>query len=258
MEELVSIIMPAHNAEAYIAQAIESVLAQTWKCWELIIVDDASSDHSYEIAEAYAQKYTQIRVLKNKENQGTAGTRKKGIRQARGSWIAFLDSDDCWESVKLERQLAAAGRYTADFVFTGSSFMDERGNPLEGQLFVPEQVGYRQLLKQNIISCSSVLIKKKLLIRYPMEEGAFHEDFLLWLRILRGTGIIAAGINEPLLRYRINPSSKSGDKKKSALMTYRVYRVLGLGRVQAGYYWCWYAWRSWKKYRRILQRGSPV
>ena len=89
MEELVSIIMPAHNAEAYIAQAIESVLAQTWKCWELIIVDDASSDHSYEIAEAYAQKYTQIRVLKNKENQGTAGTRKKGIRQARGSWIAF-------------------------------------------------------------------------------------------------------------------------------------------------------------------------
>ena len=85
MEELVSIIMPAHNAEAYIAQAIESVLAQTWKCWELIIVDDASSDHSYEIAEAYAQKYTQIRVLKNKENQGTAGTRYfKGRRNGKG------------------------------------------------------------------------------------------------------------------------------------------------------------------------------
>lgn len=255
MKELVSIIMPAHNTEQYITQAIESVLAQTWKEWELIIVDDSSSDRTHEIAETYAQKHIQIRVFQNKRNLGPAQTREKGINLAMGLWIAFLDSDDCWEARKLEIQLDVARHQKADFLFTGSSFMDENGNSLSGQLFVPERIGYRQLLKQNVISCSSVLIKKELLFRFPMEAGRFHEDYLLWLRILRDTSIMAVGINKPLLRYRINPSSKSGDKKKSALMTYCVYRALGLGRIQAGYYWCWYVWRSLKKYRKIFRHG---
>lgn len=255
-QELISIIMPAYNSEKYIAQSIESVLAQTWTQWELIIIDDGSSDRTVEIIRSYASMYPQIRFLKNRQNIGVARTRNAGIRQAAGLWIAFLDSDDCWAPQKLEKQILLARSSSADFLFTGSAFMDENGRPLSHQLLVPSRIRYRQLLKQNVISCSSVLIKKELLLPYPMKGDNLHEDFAVWLQILRDCRIDAVGINEPLLIYRISSSSKSGNKKKAALMTYRVYRFIGLNPVTAFYYWCWYAYLSVRKYKKIKRTNK--
>lgn len=250
-QELISIIMPAYNSEKYIAQSIDSVLAQTWKNWELIVVDDASSDHTCDVVELYVSQYPQIQLIKNRKNQGAAQARNIGIHQAKGQWIAFLDSDDCWMPQKLEKQIIVSRSTASDFLFTGSEFMDETGKRLAGRLSVPSVISYRQLLKQNVISCSSVLIKKELLILYPMEGNNLHEDFSLWLKILRDCKISATGIDEPLIIYRINSSSKSGNKKKSALMTYRVYRSLGLNPGIALYYWCWYVYLSLRKYKKI-------
>lgn len=250
-QELISVVMPAYNSEKYIAKSIESVLNQTWSDWELIVVDDASTDQTEKIVRSYISRYPQIRLLKNKKNQGVAWSRNQGIYQARGAWIAFLDSDDCWMPEKLEKQILLSRSCAAVFLFTGSAFMDETGKLLAGHLSVPPQINYRQLLKQNVISCSSVLIRKQLILGYPMEGNDLHEDFVTWLKILRDYNICAVGIDEPLLIYRINPISRSGNKKKSALMTYRVYRAVGLNCITAFYYWCWYVYLSLKKYRKI-------
>lgn len=102
---LVSVIMPAYNAEKYIEEAVSSVLSQTYKNWELLILDDCSSDCTAEIAEYFASLDTRIRLLRNPQNMGVAKTRNRGFDIAKGEWIALLDSDDVWHSDKLEKQL---------------------------------------------------------------------------------------------------------------------------------------------------------
>ena len=153
----ISIIMPAYNAEKYISDAIQSVQRQTWADWELIIIDDCSSDHTASIVAACQQQDARIRCFCNPHNMGVAQSRNRGIQLAHGEWIAFLDSDDLWTPEKLEHQLAFALRMHSDFTFTGSSFINEDSLPLSHCLEVPLQLSYRQLLKQNLISCSRCL-----------------------------------------------------------------------------------------------------
>lgn len=249
----VSIIMPAYNASRYIEEAITSVLSQTFTDWELLILDDGSSDETRSISQTYADRDPRILCLPNEQNLGVAQTRNRGVSLARGQWIAFLDSDDRWEPEKLQLQLETAHRQHADFLFTGSAFMDENSRPLDYVLTVPEQISYHRLLHQNLISCSSVLIKKDLIRDYPMRHGdILHEDFAVWLQILRDKQICACGVNKPLLVYRVSSASKSGNKIKAGLMTLRVYRYLGIPWVPACFYWCSYFYRSMKKYRRLL------
>lgn len=249
--DLISIIMPAYNAERTLSQSISSVMNQTWPDWELIIVDDCSNDHTADIILKYERSDSRIRHIKNAKNSGAACSRNYGVAQARGSWIAFLDSDDCWEPEKLALQLEFAQQMQARFTFTGSAFMDESGCRLSHQLTVPDQITFRQLLKQNVISCSSVMIRRDLILQYPMGSDRMHEDFAVWLQILRENHMKAYGLNRPLLIYRLSPSSKSGNKLKAARMTFRVYRHIGLPYPAAFYYWCWYTIRSLRKYRNI-------
>ena len=115
-QPLVSVIMPAYNAEKYIGEAIASVCAQTYENWELLILDDGSADRTAEIAQAYAQRDARIRVLRNLQNMGVARTRNRGFDLAQGEWIALLDSDDRWRVQKLEKQLAVARSSDADIV----------------------------------------------------------------------------------------------------------------------------------------------
>ena len=172
--------------------------------------------------------------------------------EARGDWIAFLDSDDVWEPEKLAAQIEFAHQKGAEFTFTGSAFMDVDGKRRSYYLAVPEKVSYRQLLKQNIISCSSVLIRRSLLLEYPMEQsGVLHEDFAVWLRILREKHIYAYGLNQPFLIYRVSAGSSSGNKWKAARMTFRVYRYIGLPLVAVLYYWLCYTKRSFFKYKNL-------
>lgn len=249
-ENLISVIMPAYNAEKYIETAINSVIDQSYKEWEIIVIDDCSTDNTCKIVQGIDD--VRIRYIRNSVNLGAAESRNAGIRKAQGEWIAFLDSDDCWEKDKLSIQMEYAERFNAEFVFTGSAFMDEEGNLSSSVLSVPERVGYEKLLYQNVISCSSVLIKKWLMEKYPMHGSKdVHEDFLTWLIILKENNIEAVGINEPLLVYRVRRGSKSGNKLKAAVMTFRVYRNIGLSIPVAFYYWVWYVWKSIGKYAGI-------
>ena len=249
-DELISIIMPAYNSDKYIAQAIDSVIQQTYQNWELIIIDDCSSDNTSGITEQKIEKDSRIRLIKNEQNLGVSATRNKGVALSRGEWVAFLDSDDLWEKSKLEKQMKLAQAAPAEFVFTGSSFIDENGDSYEGILEVPDKVTYSRLKRHNIISCSSVLIKKHFFDKIKMEKDHMHEDYAFWLKVLK-TGAIAYGVNEPLLIYRISKTSRSGNKLKTIKKTYQVFRNVGINPVGSVYYMTSHVISSVFKYKRI-------
>lgn len=252
---LVSIIMPAHNSERYIAEAIRSVVNQTYKTWELIVIDDASQDRTVDIVKEFTYHDSRIVLYLNEHNIGVSKTRNKGISLSKGEWLAFLDSDDRWSAEKLQKQLCMSEVYqTAEFIFTGSRFMDESGRLFKWIMTVPDKVTYERLLKQNVISCSSVLISKQYLGENRMSGDSIHEDFALWLAILK-EGIIAYGINEPLLIYRVSSKSKSGNKIKSAVMTYKTYLKSGIGCICAFYYMVFYLFRGFVKYHNLYKFG---
>lgn len=252
----VSIVMPAYNAEKYIGEAIESVLNQTYSNYELIIVDDASKDQTANIVKKLVVKTDNIRFYQNEKNKGVSYTRNFAISKAYGDWIAFLDSDDKWHKEKLEKQVKLLlDKPNAKLVFTGSAFIDKNSNRYSYILKVPEKISQKELFKQNIISCSSVLTTKEYLQKIQMHGDEMHEDFAVWLQILKFEDF-AYGINEPLLLYRITQNSKSANKFKSAKMTFQVYRTSGLNGFRAVYYMIFYTYRSIKKYRNIKLKGK--
>ena len=182
----ISIVTPAYNCEKYLEEAVNSVLAQSFEDWELLIIDDCSKDATWLRMQTLAKQDNRIRIFQNRHNSGSAATRNNGIRQARGEWIAFLDSDDLWRPEKLERQMSVLRKHPdASFLFTGSAFIEDDGMTIAHVLHVPEKVSRKKLLKQNVISCSSVLIRRELMLEFPMpEEDGIHEDFATWLAIL--------------------------------------------------------------------------
>lgn len=251
MGPYVSIIMPAYNSGRFIEKAINSVLNQSYNNFELLIIDDGSEDNTADIVNTIAKKDLRIHYIRNEKNLGVSAARNRGILLASGDWIAFLDSDDKWASDKLEKQINLINENKlVKFLFTGSSFVDERDNPYSYVFRVPEKVSYQDLLKQNVISCSSVLVNKQCISGLKMERDDLHEDFAMWMQILKKE-TYAYGINQPLLIYRLSGNSKSGNKVKSAKMTFKVYRYLGLNLFQSVYFMFFYLYRNAKKYRRI-------
>lgn len=248
--ELISIIMPAYNSEKHIKKSIESVLNQSYKYWELIIIDDGSNDKTKSIIELEKKKDSRIRLYFNSSNIGVSETRNRGVNLASGKWIAFLDSDDMWQSEKLEQQLKIASDKGARFIFTGASYIDVNSKAFNGIFNVPKVVCYNHLKKHNVISCSSVLIEKQLMNQVKMEGDEMHEDYAAWLKILK-TGVCAYGLNQPLLIYRISSESKSGNKIKSIKMTYNVFRFLKNSPVKSIYYTASHTLAAYKKYKRI-------
>lgn len=248
--ELISVIMPAYNAEKTLSQAIESVLKQSYKYLELIIVDDCSNDQTLLLARKYEKQDKRVHVLSNQTNRGVSFTRHKAVKEATGKWLAFLDSDDVWMSDKIEKQIALQRKRNAKLTFTGSAFMNSEGDRINSQLHVPAEICYRQLLKQNLISNSSVLVNKAAYQKHEIIGDSMHEDFACWLKMLRD-GETAYGIDEPLIIYRLSPNSKSGNKLKAAKMNWNTYRGIGLGIMTAGYYMIWYAVNGVKKYSNL-------
>lgn len=246
--ELISIIMPAYNCEKYISETIKSVINQTYERWELIVIDDCSTDRTCEIIQRINDK--RIRFYKNNSNSGVSYTRNKAISLAKGNLIAFLDSDDLWLSDKLEKQLGLMKYKKCDFSFTGASYINENGKFYNGIFRVPSKVDYKKLRMHNVISCSSVIIKKEFLQKVKMQRDDIHEDYATWLKILR-EGNLAYGLNEPLLIYRISRNSRSGNKLKTIKKTYKVFRFIGINPMFSFYYMCNHILKSIKKYRNI-------
>ena len=248
---LISIIMAAYNAENTIETSVRSVMAQSYVNWELLIINDCSKDNTASIASTLAASDARIRLLCNKTNCGVSITRKIGMDAACGTWIAILDSDDLWETDKLEKQLLLANNKGAELIFTGSKFINSDGKPIDWQLRVPETLSYRQLLKQNLVSNSSVLVKTELYKRHYAIGDKMHEDFAVWLGITK-TGKKAFGIDEPLLIYRLSKKSKSSNKLEAAKMNWNTYRYIGLNPVTAVYYMCWYCVKNIIKYSHLM------
>ncbi len=246
----ISVVMPAYNCERHIGEALASALAQTLPPLEILVLDDGSSDGTAAVVDSFCRRDSRVRLYTGEKNQGVAAVRNRGVALARGEWIAFLDSDDQWTADKLEKQAAFLTEKQADFCFTGSSFVDESGATYSGMLEVPETVTREQLLRQNVISCSSVMIRRELMARYPMKPGKIHEDFDAWLRILEEVPA-AYGLNEPLLIYRISRSSRSGNKLRSFHMNYKTYRSAGLNPLQTAANLYWYTRNGLKKYKNI-------
>lgn len=247
---LVSVIMAAYNAEKTIEQSINSVLNQTYPDVELLVVDDYSQDRTVKLVENIMARDNRVRLIYNKENSGVSYTRKHGLEEAKGAWIAILDSDDIWAPEKLEKQIILQKKMNADLLFTGSAFMDSDGQPIDWYLHAPAEVTYRQLLKQNVLSNSSALVRKELYAKHYAIGDGMHEDFAIWLSILK-EGKKAYGVDERLLIYRIAKSSKSGNKFKAAKMNWNTYRYVGLNPIEAAYYECWYMVNGFLKYRNI-------
>lgn len=218
---LVSIIMPAHNSEKFLGEAVASVQAQTFQDWELIIVDDASTDDTLLVASQFAKDDARIHAIHLETNWGAANARNVAIDAARGQFLAFLDSDDQWLSKKLEIQIDYMKRQGVGFSFTQYRRFDASGH-VGKVLEVPQRVEYHHLLRGNVIGCLTVVVDRSKVGDFRMSE-VWYDDYIAWLSILR-QGHIAHGIQVDLARYRLSHGSISANKLRSAFWTWKIYR----------------------------------
>ena len=251
--ELISVILPVYNSGKTLEEAVTTVLGQTYKDIELLIVDDCSTDNTPEICRLLASQDSRIRVITNPVNQGRLRSRLIAAGEAKGAWLAFIDADDLWRPEKIARQLELRDKKGCDIVYTASAFIDADGKPYEWIMNVPAEISYKILLKQNIISNSSAMVRRDDYIKYsPSGEDLpdMHEDFACWLAMLRD-GLVACGVNEPLLVYRVSKTSGSGNKFKSFSLNINTYRYLRLGFFSRLYYQMCYSVNGIRKYRHF-------
>lgn len=245
-----SVIMPCYNGQKFIGQSIESVIKQSYKNWELIIVDDCSTDNSFEIVSAYTKACSRIKLIRNKVNSGVAETRNSGIRIASGDFLAFLDSDDLWDPQKIEVQLAFMTTYDHPISHTAYRKIDEIGNVIAAKIPVNTQgVSYNQLLRHNEIGCLTAMYNvKQLGKQYFLKIG--HEDFAYWLHLLKSEQK-SYGINQVLGSYRLHGKSVSSNKLVAAKYTWKIYRdIEKLSLSKSIFYFCSYAIKSTLKYMK--------
>lgn len=221
---MISIITPCYNAEKYLERAIDSVLAQTYHDWEMLIVDDCSSDASADIINVYSRKDDRIRYFKTDNPSGSPTLpRNIGIENAKGRYIAFLDSDDLWLPCKLERQMAVLnGHKEAAVVYSDYEKITESGRRSGRVVASPEQVSYRQLLCGNVIGCLTGMYDVSKVGKVYMKPLG-HEDYVMWLEILK-KGFIGVGTCDVQALYRVRESSVSADKFKALRWQWNIYR----------------------------------
>lgn len=242
-----SVVIPAYQCAAYIAGCLHSVQRQTIENIEILVVDDCATDETPAIVQALAREDSRIRYFRQAENQGVAAARNRGVQEARSQWIALLDGDDLWMPEKLAKQMALQQETDASLLYTGAQCIDDAGAPLGRHFSVPPRVTYRDMLRGNDVVCSSVLVRRELLLQHPMERNDLHEDYICWLRIL-SAGCIAAGVQEPLVQYRLTTGSKSRNKRSAARMTWQSYRHVGVSPVKRPWLFACYLMHGLRRY----------
>lgn len=235
-DNLVSVITPAFNSEEYILETINSVKGQTHQNWEMIIVDDCSTDNTVSLIKKEMEKDSRIKLIQQEKNSGAAVARNTAIKQAKGRYLSFLDSDDLWYPEKIETQLIFMKENDVGFSFTSYEIINQDGELTCKTISVPSSIDYNGLLKNTIIGCLTVMldIKKTGLVQMPNIRT--RQDTALWLSILK-KGYKAYGIQKPLAKYRKVNGSISSNKLKMAKQNWKLYREIeGLNFLKAS--WC--------------------
>lgn len=244
---LVTVITPVYNAEKFISDTINCVRNQTYHNWEMILVDDVSSDSSVEIIKDFMKLDNRIKLIQLQENSGAAVARNTAIEAAGGRYIAFLDSDDLWYSNKLERQIQFMQDHGYAFTFTGYRLMSENGELLNKVIQVPKEIDYNGYLKNTIIGCLTVILDTEQINNIKMKNIRTRQDFVLWLSILK-RGFKAYGLQEELASYRKVSGSISSNKWKTAKRNWKVYREIEeLSFIKSLYCFTLYAYNGFKK-----------
>lgn len=279
MGELVSIIVPVYNAAPYIAKTIEMVQQQTYKEWELLLVNDCATDESMQVIGQSLAGYTHrmrealqpdiaqidvymtegeepssgeegtesgtIKVISKAYNEGAAKARNTGISMAQGRYIAFLDADDVWYPDKLMKEIVFMKDKQAGFVFSAYEFGDEQAHPTGKVVHVPAELTYRRALSRTVIFTTTVLLDRKKipdqLIIMPVVES---EDTATWWQILRA-GYVAYGMDEVLAVYRRPSKSLSSNKFTAMKRIWKLYRRQeGLSVISSAFYFIFWAYRA--------------
>lgn len=217
MNELVSIIMPSYNTAKYIAESINSVLAQTYSNWELLIVDDCSTDNTDEIVKPFLAN-ERIKYFKNEKNSGAAVSRNKALREAKGKWIAFLDSDDLWLPEKIERQISFMKKHDYKFSYTGYEKIDEASAPLNILVSGPEKVTKKEMYRYCWIGCLTVMYNAEQIGLVQIKDIKKNNDYAMWLQVSKKASCYL--LPENLAKYRIREKSISHDKLSKKLKSH--------------------------------------
>lgn len=231
----ISIITPVYNSEKFIEECIQSVISQSYRDWEHILVDDCSKDESAKIILAYAESDQRIKYLKLTKNSGAGVARNKAIELAKGDFIAFLDSDDLWHPSKLQKQLTFMKANNFHFTFTGYNKIDEKGVCLHQKVFAKQKVTYKTALYKNPIGCLTVMYNIDFFGKQYMPKIRKRQDYALWLKLLKKTD--AYGLNECLSTYRTGNESISSNKLGLLKYEWKIYReVEGLSFFKSSFY----------------------
>lgn len=247
MNTMVSIVVPVYHAEKYIAETMDAVLAQTYKDWELLLIVDDPMDSTIREIETYIRQTQdkRIRLFVQEKNQGAALARNRGVEEAKGRFIAYLDADDLWKPMKLEKELDFMKQKEAAFVFTGYEFADENGTGTGKVVRVPKKLTYKEALKNTTIFTTTVMFDTKKIdkemLRMPNIKS---EDTALWWKVLRN-GYDAYGLDENLVYYRRPVVSLSSNKIEAVRRIWNLYRKAeNLSVPYSCYNFCFWAVRA--------------
>ena len=246
VQGLVSIIMPSWNTGVYIAESIESVLKQTYEQWELIIVDDCSTDNTDEIVARYSDK--RIKYLKNEKNSGAALTRNRALRIAQGEWIAFLDSDDLWDPEKLKKQLAFMKKHHLIFSYHEYEKIDEESKPLGVYVSGPKVVTKRKMYHYGYPGCLTFMYSAKEIGLVQIKDIKKNNDYAILLKVCKKADCYL--LKENLAQYRIRKKSISHDKLSKKLKSH--YDLFHLCDEKPAVVALWYA--CWNMFYGVLKK----
>lgn len=247
MKSLVSIITPSYNSEKFIKETIESVLNQTYMNWELLIVDDCSTDESPKIIKEYSKIDSRIKYLRNEKNGGPAISRNRGLDIAKGEYIAFLDSDDFWDKYKLELQINFMKKNNLSITHSDYFFIDSSGKIIK-KVETSNEIDYKKLLRGNQFKTMTMMMEKSFIGKTKL-PNIKHEDYAFFLDLLKKSEV-SKKVPNNLAMCRLREKSVSSNKLKSAIWTWEIYRKYEkFNFIKASYYFINYIFNGLKKYK---------
>ncbi len=248
VDGLVSIIMPSWNTGKFIGESIQSVLNQTYTNWELIIVDDCSTDNTDEIVASFNDE--RIRYFRNDKNSGAALTRNRAIREAKGEWIAFLDSDDLWMPKKLEYQIKFMQKKDLVFSYHEYEKIDEESKPLNIYVSGPRVVTKKKMYNYGYPGCLTFMYSAKSMGLIQIKDIKKNNDYAILLKLCKKADCVL--LKKNLAKYRIRKQSISHDKLRKKLKSH--YDLFHLCDEKPALIAFWYA--CWNMFYGVLKKKN--